>query len=348
MHLHGIADKVKNRSVRERAAERLADAATTRGLSPEQLADRLVPDLGLRADGGLVLDYGPRRFVVGFDDQLRPTVADEDGKRLKSLPKPGARDDATLGPAAYQRFSALKKDVRTIAADQIRRLERAMVRRRRWTAEELRELFVAHPLVWHLARRLVWAGYADDGTAHTAFRIAEDRTLATVDDDPATLDPSATVGIAHPLDLGADLARWSVVFADYEILQPFPQLGREIHALTPAERTSVTLTRFDGLAGPSGRFMSLDRHGWRLGPPLDGGGQCWVERDLAGGHLVIAELHPGIAIGDPSLTPQQTIRDVHIVAAGDDPQSTDHHIPFAVLDPITASEVLRDLHLATA
>jgi hypothetical protein len=28
----------------------------------------------LDADGGMTLDYGPRRFVVGFDDQLKPYV----------------------------------------------------------------------------------------------------------------------------------------------------------------------------------------------------------------------------------------------------------------------------------
>src|SRR5690606_22716523 len=117
----------------------------------------------LEADGRTVLDYGRRRFVVGFDEQLRPYVADEDGTRRKDLPKPGATDDQTLAPAAYHRFAALKKDVRTVARDQIRRLEQAMVMQRRWTADEFRALFVAHPLLWHLVRRLVWGVYDTDG-----------------------------------------------------------------------------------------------------------------------------------------------------------------------------------------
>ncbi|KJS50975.1 hypothetical protein VM98_39685, partial [Streptomyces rubellomurinus subsp. indigoferus] len=75
---------------------------------------------------------------------------------------------------------------------------------------------------WHLVRRLVWLAEAD-GTA-TAFRVAEDRTLADVRDEVFELPARASVRLAHPLLLGGDLAAWSELFADYEILQPFRQL----------------------------------------------------------------------------------------------------------------------------
>ena len=92
----------------------------------DQLADRLVPDFGLDDDGSLILNFGDRRFRVGFDEQLKPTIADEDGARRKVLPKPGSKDDPTLAPAAYALFTGLKKDVKSVAADQIRRFEQAI------------------------------------------------------------------------------------------------------------------------------------------------------------------------------------------------------------------------------
>ena len=44
----------------------------------------------------------------------------------------------------------------------------------------------------------------------------------------------ALLTIVHPLDVGAEaLKKWADRFGDYEILQPFPQLGRE-HAIVVA------------------------------------------------------------------------------------------------------------------
>jgi hypothetical protein len=101
LQLHGISEKAKFKGLKARAREKIAEVAAGLGLTGEQLSDRLVPDFGLDTDGGMVLDYGPRRFTVGFDEQLKPYVTGEDGKRRKALPKPGAKDDATLAPAAW-------------------------------------------------------------------------------------------------------------------------------------------------------------------------------------------------------------------------------------------------------
>jgi hypothetical protein len=220
-HLDGIAQRAKYKDLRKRGDEKFVEVADALGVTPEQLRDRLVPGFGLDATGGLVLDYGPRRFRVGFDEHLRPHVADEDGTPRKSLPKPGAKDDRELATAAHKRFTTLKKDVGTVVGDQIRRLEAAMVARRRWTVPEFRRLFVEHPLLWHIARRLVWLAEDDSGT--TPFRVAEDRTIAGPDDDALTLRDGARIGLAHPLDLGGALGAWTRVLADYELMQPFPQ-----------------------------------------------------------------------------------------------------------------------------
>src|SRR3569833_2370528 len=115
MHLDGIARRVGYRGLRVRAQEKIEQFAAGLGLSREQLAARLVPAFGLDEDGSLRLDYGPRRFVVGFDERLKPYVLDESGRRRRALPAPGARDAAERAPAARKRFAALKKDVRTVS-----------------------------------------------------------------------------------------------------------------------------------------------------------------------------------------------------------------------------------------
>ncbi|HEY0537882.1 MAG TPA: DUF4132 domain-containing protein [Actinoallomurus sp.] len=342
MHLYGIAQKVTFKGLKARAQEKIEEVAAGLGLTPEQLGDRLVPDFGLDADGGLILDYGPRRFVVGFDEQLKPYVADEDGTRRKALPKPGAKDDQELAPAAYQRFAALKKDLRTVTGDQIRRLESAMVARRRWTTGEFRRLFVEHPLIWHIARRLVWV--AEDGGKATAFRVAEDRTFADAGDDALTLPEHAGIGIAHPLELEAALGTWTAVFADYEILQPFPQLARTVHTLTDTERVGRRLERFQGVAVPAQAVLGLERRGWRRSAPMDAGIQSCVFRELPGGLYVNIKLNPGISIGDVNDSGAQLLEEIRL----DDRPDDDHWTPragrpFGELDPVTTSEVLAEL-----
>ncbi|MFF8591097.1 DUF4132 domain-containing protein [Streptomyces sp. NPDC015220] len=357
MHLHGIAQRVPFKALKARAQEKIAEVAEGLGLTGEQLGDRLVPDFGLDSDGSTVIDYGARRFTVGFDEQLRPYVRDADGKRRKALPAPGAKDDPELAPAERKRFATLKKDVRTVAADQVRRLEAAMVAQRVWTADEFRELFVSHPLLWHLVRRLVWLGRTDGGDGSggtggtvTAFRVAEDRTFADVDDNEFALPEGASVRLAHPLDLSAEeLRAWSELFADYEILQPFPQLGRPVHAFTEEEAASHRLTRFEGVTVPVGRLLGLTKRGWARGVPQDAGVERWFHRPLGRDrHLVIA-LDEGIAVGVPDMFPDQTFETVWLdTEPGDYWPRRRFPLRFGDLDPVVASELLADLTEVTA
>ncbi|GAA1275067.1 DUF4132 domain-containing protein [Saccharothrix xinjiangensis] len=340
--LNGIARKAKFKALKQRAQEKVAAVAEQLGLTAEQLADRLVPDFGLDDAATLVVDYGPRRFTVGFDEQLKPYVLDEDGKRRKDLPKPGAKDDEKAVDE-HKRFAALKKDVRTVAADQVERLELAMVLGRRWSAAEFRTLLAGHPLLWHVVRRLVWV---TDGGA--SFRVAEDRTFADASDDAFELPDDARVGVAHPLRLGDDLAAWSEVFADYEILQPFPQLGRAVHALDERERRARRLERFEGSVVPVGRLLGLTKRGWERGQPQDAGVECWILRPLAGGAAIVVNLEPGIVVGVPHEFPEQKLTEIWVDGSGRGDWHARGDRAFGELDAVTASEVLAEFTALTS
>ena len=325
--INEIAQKSRFDALRGRAQEVMAVVAAARGLSAEQLADRLVPDLGLDDAATLVVDYGSRTFVVGFDEQLKPYVVDGAGVRRADLPKPGAKDDQELAVPEHNRFVRLKKDVRTVAADQIRRFEGAMVVQRRWSAQEFRSLFVEHSLLRHVVRRLVWI--TEDGLS---FRMAEDGTFADVKDDEVALAEDAVVRVAHPLHLADSLGGWAEVFADYEILQPFPQLGRPVHALTEDERTASELKRFQNVTVPVGKVLGLTAKGWRLDEPREGGIRYSIGLATPSGTVTV-ELDPGIPVGNVMANEQQTLTPV----LSDGPRT------FGDLNPISASEVLADL-----
>lgn len=286
MHLNGVALKVKFKGIKDQARERIQQLADSLGLTKEQLSDRLVPTLDLDEEGAMVLDYGPRQFIVGFDEQLKPYVRDEDGKPRKSLPKPGARDDAAKAEPAYERFSLLKKSVRAMATLQIKRLQNAMITGRRWPATDFRRFLLEHPLLIHLVRRLVWGTY-DDGALVASFRVAEDGTLADAEDEDWELPDDATVGILHPIDVPQDqLEAWSEVLADYELLQPFPQLGRPVWRLSEAELASTLLTRHQDLEIPVTRVLALQSRGWQRGEAQDAGVVGWMNLPLPDGRRI--------------------------------------------------------------
>ncbi|WP_067547621.1 DUF4132 domain-containing protein [Nocardia crassostreae] len=353
MQLHGIAEKSKFKGLKTKAQEKITEIAAELDLTPEQLGDRLVPEFGLEADGTLVLDYGPRAFIVGFDERLTPTIADairgdqgwQPGAHRKSLPKPGANDDPEQAKAAYKAFTTLKKEVKSTAAEQLRRLERAMVTGRRWSAEEYRRLFVDHPLLRHLSHRIVWAIFDENDAVTGSSRVAEDGSYADAADEVVTLPDAAVVGIPHPLHLGDSRAAWGEVFADYEILQPFSQLQREIYACTDEERRGSVLPEFRDRTVTAGKILGLTRFGWDRSRPGDGGVSSEIFRVLGGGRSIAIDLEPGLYAGRPTEFEDQQIG-VRLAVTGHEDYwvRNDHTAPvFADLDPITMSEVLREL-----
>jgi len=342
IYLNGIAEKVKFKGLQQKAQEKIEQIAETRGLTREELADRLVPDLGLDERGSLSLDFGPRTFTVGFDEQLKPFVRDSDGAALKDLPKPIKKDDADKAEAAEAQWKALKKDAKVAAGIQILRLELAMCARRRWSPEVFRPFFVEHPLLIHVVRRLVWGVYSPEGALKDTFRVAEDRSFSDVNDDTWTLPEDALVGLPHALELDAKTSgAWGQLFADYQLIQPFPQLGRPTYALQASERGATKLERVVGLKVPTGKVLNLEKRGWRRGAPQDGGVVCWMEKPLGPGLMAELDLEEGIYTGMIEESPEQVLGAL-VVRTGEHWDQEDPR-PLGELDSILFSELVRDL-----
>ncbi|MFD0851013.1 DUF4132 domain-containing protein, partial [Actinomadura adrarensis] len=195
--------------------------------------------------------------------------------------------------------------------------------------------------------RLVWLAEPGDGTTGgtvTSFRVAEDGTYADLADNTVTLPDTTRIRVAHPVHLDGDLKAWRELFADYEILQPFPQLDREVHTLTTAERAGRRLERFQGVSAPARTLIGMERHGWRRSAPMDAGIQHCVYRPLPGGLYVNIRLDPGIAISDPDDLGGSRLAEIMLDDGPADGQWMNREgRPFGDLDPVDASELLADL-----
>jgi len=344
--LYRLSRNAKKPEVRDRAATRCAAVAERLGADPETLADRDAPTLGL--DGTPMLDYGPRAFRVNVDDRLNLSVTDADGKTRARPPKPGVKDDADTAADALARFRHLAKALPVESAYQCARMEDAMLNGRIWNAAEFTEL-TAHPVLGNLARRLLWFG--ETPTGPTGFRMAEDGSLADIDDKPFALEGDARVRLAHPALLGTDLTAWTQVFADYEVLQPFDQLARPGLTLNEAEATDGILYRFEGRTATFAALSEvLD---WTLvgwGDHLPAGARSnWTrlfQRELPGGARLLAELDPSPDTSEPEPGERHRVLAIWFSATKNRRQGVPT-LRGDALDPVHVSEILAGLSRAT-
>ena len=336
MHLHRVAQRAHLKSLQRRARYLIGMVAKARGFTADELADRLVPDLGLDTNGTLTLDLGSRQFLLSFDASLMPFLSEGDVV-LSDLPKPCKDDDCDKSRAAHARWKVLKADSHAIAHQQVLRLELAMGSRRRWRAEVFRRCFVEHPLMQHLAQRLAWGTYDNNGALIALFRVLEDGSFSCADDEALELACDATVGVAHRLEMSphehAQLAR---IFAEHALIQPFDQLNRETFALTAAESTEGRVTRWK-LPIPTIRLMRLDPRGWRRERPSDAGVIRALEKEIDGDTMLIV-LEPGFDFGTKAGTESMQTVQALCTRAG----------RLAQLHPILVSELIRDINLLTS
>ena len=224
-----------------------------------------------------------------------------------------------------------------------------MVARRRWSAAEFRELFVAAPAA--VAHRAA-AGVAAPSGRSTGVpgrrgphvRRRRRRRRSTLPDAARgrRRAPAAT--------WAATLDGWSEVFADYEILQPFPQLGRPVYALTDEERGRARLGRFEGVTVPTGKAAgAASGAAGSAARRRTRGVECWISRRVGADRFCRDRPGPGHRGRDSRGVP----RAADSTRSGSTPTRPDHHWRrrqasprFGKLDPVTASEVLADLEEA--
>jgi predicted DNA-binding WGR domain protein len=317
MQLDGIAQKLKFKALQARAREAMEEIAQDRGMTKGELEDRIVPDCGLDEQGRRVFDFGPRQFAFVLGPGMKPMLRDGAGKLRTSPPKPGAKDDEALATAAVADWKVVRKTVADVAKVQGGRLEQAMVGGRRWPASDFEALLVRHPLQRHIVAPLVLGTYAEDGALEATFRLTDEGDYADADDEPFALPSDARVGIVHPLALDdAQRAAWGEVLADYELVPPFPQLGRPVYELAPDDLEARDITRFASYAiAPGALVRILENLDWNRGDPQDAGAFHLHSKYFAGADATaILQYESGIPVGYITDAEDQRVTHLYVIA----------------------------------
>lgn len=295
MNVDNMSRKFKNKQVRSAAAEAMASAAVTLGITTEELADRIVPDLGFDSRLCRVFDYGKRQFSVYLKPSLELEIFSGD-KQVKSLPKPGASDDKDTAEAAFAEFKEMKKQLKNVVTAQRSRLEYVLMCDRKWTSEKWKKLFVENAVMHCFAVGLIWGVY-ENGVLKDTFRYMDDGSFTTADGDEFDLQAGAEIGLVHPLELTQEqIDAWKEQLSDYELTQPFNQLGRKVFKPDEKELGYNFTVRFENIEVNSLALVSkMSKLGWYKGYAEDAGVFYFFYRE---------DLKRRILNEDGSLTPE--------------------------------------------
>ncbi|HHK5536493.1 TPA: DUF4132 domain-containing protein [Bacillus mobilis] len=270
MCIHAMAFKYKHKQVRNAAKEALSLAAKARGITEEELEDQLVPDLGFNIRGEKKIDFGNRCFTAILTSESKIELETEEGKRMKSLPKPNTKDDIEKAELAKKELVALKKELRNALSMQKQRLEAALSLKRYWSYDTWRSIFLENPIMKQFAPSLIWGEYAE-GKLLKMFRYAEDGTFYSMIGEKHEVSSGTVIGLIHPLELsGAEKEMWKEQLENSKIVQPFLQIERPV--FVGEENDKVTVERFGGiLLNGRSLFGKMTKLGWVRGSVQDGG-----------------------------------------------------------------------------
>lgn len=274
--IDNIARKFKHKQIKKAAEEAFISAAKMFNLTEEALADKIIPDLGFDKRGERIFDFGSRRFTVSLGLDFSLKIEDSSGKVIKTLPKSNKSDDELKAKEAANEFKILKKQMKTIVSAQSLRLEMALAVNRLWKKKDWEKLFVENPIMHNFSLGLVWGVY-EDGELKDTFRYMEDGSFNTVDEEEYELLEDSLIGLVHPLEMETEILEgWKQQFEDYEIVQPFPQLQREVYSVTEEENDMKNIERFAGTKINGLSIVGkLTKMGWYRGSVQDAG--CYYQ-----------------------------------------------------------------------
>lgn len=239
---------------RANSAERLVRLAThverRLGISSEESSERFVPTFQLDAAGRRTEALGDAALLEFTIDGASVSIRcrNAQGKELKTLPSSIKKAHASNLKA----FKALAKQVqRTLLAERDR-IDSMFLADRKWEVQSWRRYYLEHPLVGHVARRLIWK------CGEEAFVFNQGR-LEDVHGHVIVPPDNAIISQWHPIHHAeAEITTWRHRLSEIGITQPFKQAHREVYILTDAERMTATYSnRFAAHIIRQGQFRAL-------------------------------------------------------------------------------------------
>ncbi len=338
--------KFKNIGKACRAA--LETAAEDRGVSVDELADLIVPDLGFNSD--YQRPFPDTEILAVLQPDFKLTFLNpETEKETKSPP-------SSLPDTAKDDLKVLRKLIRETTKSQTTRLELSLVRQRTWPLTRWQELFEAHPLLQSYASSLVWAHLNEQGELVQSFRRYPNGLLANAAGELIELEGrKGNIALLHPLSLTEEEQQaWQEHLKRMKVKPPFPQLERPTAVLDSKHANRKEVKTADKATLSCGTFRSRsEKRGWLRGSVVDGGGIWYYYKSYPGAEIDVFLSVEGMWVGQDPME-EVTLGTAMFVKGGsvqigsyeyNEPDNSDDSRVFAFgkVPPIVYSETLTDL-----
>lgn len=264
--LVNLRDHAEVAPLRRHVQSTLNRIASARGLETETLMDLAVDRCGLDRDASRTWAVPPSsraRLWLDAQGRLQRGVFDAAGQEVLEPQATFVTDEV---PGLRAQIDEASDLVRTVYDAQKARLEQALSLGRTWRYEVWRQIFTGHPVMAHLASRLVWRV---DLVGPPRYFLP-DGADGWIDShgQPVRLHPEATLSLAHPATARPEpLQQWRENLVRERIVQPLKQLFRE--AYQPESETELKGPASSRFAGRVARFVPwlsfLQTRGWRVG-----------------------------------------------------------------------------------
>lgn len=316
--IDSISNKYKNKQVKNAAIYAMKNIADSFGITKEELADKIIPNLGFDKKRKKEFDYGSRKFYAYLNNKLEITLFNEDNKIIKSLPKANLNDDIKLAQDSKEEFKILKKQLKTIISTQKNRLEIALITGRKWTSQKWIELFVENPIMNGFATGLIWEEVDNDNNIINTFRYMEDGSFNTFDEEEYFINDNSSIMLLYPIDVDENIiSAWKQQLEDYEIIQPFNQINIPVYHLTEEEENLSQIIRFSGKDVYFGTVKGImEKYNFRKTSVIDGGGYEGYYYESKESNIGIQIKFEYLYISMP-VDEKVKIRDIEFYKAGD-------------------------------
>jgi hypothetical protein len=260
--LQYLKQRIKYASARKLIESALEAAAENSGMTKVDLEDLAVPTYGLNMEGISERSVGIFTAELKVNDakQVELRWRNEKGKTQKSVPKI-VKEEC---PGEVKALNKTSKDIQSDLIAQKTRLDRFMLSDRSWNFKIWKARYHDHPLMSHLARRLIWSF---KNGVENRFGIWLNGDFVDPAGHPIKgLSDETVVRLWGPLGFDPQIVlQWRHLLDEFQIVQPIKQAHREIYVLTDAElQTRTYSNRFAAHILKQHQFNSLCKdRGWK-------------------------------------------------------------------------------------